>query len=139
MTKTSDEWRPVGHVVRPRPDGDLSRCAVARLHGYISQRRAAGAKPGDVVFTNPRNRRPYSRNVLSDHLKVYVDAVASRIVLGRRLPRLPSTYISGISFRRGALTRLANAGVQPTLIARFAHHQSIEAQLAYVCEVFVTR
>ena len=136
MTKTTEEWRPVGHVVRPRPDGDASRCAVSRLYDYIQHRRKHHATPSDPVFVNPRNRRAYSRNVLAAHLKTYVDCVASRVVLGHRLPKLPSAYISGISFRRGTLTRLANAGVHPTLIARYAHHKSIDAQMAYVCETY---
>ena len=71
---------------------------------------------------------------MNDHLKYYVDVVASRYVLGRRLPQLPSAYISGVSFRRGLLTRLANSGANPTLIAKFAHHRSIEAQMSYICE-----
>ena len=126
----------MGHVVRPRPDGDQSRCAVARLAAYIKLRRACHARPGDPVFVNPRNNKPYSRNVLADHLKTYVDCVASRLVLGHRLTRLPSYYVSGISFRRGTLTRLASAGVHPTLIARYAHHRSVDAQIAYVCETY---
>lgn len=136
LTKTTAEWRPVGHTIRPRPDGDATRCAVARLYAHYQLRRHQGAGPGDPIFLNPRNGRAYSRNVFNAHLKTYVNLVASRYVLGRRLPLLPAAYISGISFRRGLLTRLASQGVNPTLIARFAHHRSINAQLAYVCETY---
>ena len=137
-TKTTESWQPVGHVLRPRPDdgSDPTRCAVCRLQHLCERRRACGATDNDAVFVNPRNRRPYSRNVFAEHLKIYVDAVASRFVLGIRLPLPPSYYVSGISFRKGVLSRLSAAGVPAQLVARFANHRSISSQMAYVAETF---
>lgn len=135
-TKTTAEWQPVGHVIRARPDGNQSRCAVHRLEALINSRLAAGARPTDAIFINPRNRRPYSKNVFNSHLKTYIDQVASRYVLGQRLPRRPSAYISAISFRRGTLSRLAGAGVAATQIASFADHTDIGSQLHYICETY---
>ena len=135
-TKTTASWRPVGHVLRANPSGDRSRCAVHRLETLIVARLAAGADPTEPIFINPNNNRPYSRNVFVSHLKVYIDAVASRFILGRRLPRPASKYVSAISFRRGVLSRLAGANVPAQEIAVFADHAHIDSQLAYICETW---
>jgi hypothetical protein len=74
--------------------------------------------------------------VFVSHLKVYIDAVASRFILGRRLPRPASKYVSAISFRRGVLSRLAGANVPAQEIAVFADHAHIDSQLAYICETW---
>jgi hypothetical protein len=135
-TKTTASWRPVGHVLRANPSGDRSRCAVHRLEALVVARLAAGADPTEPIFINPNNNRPYSRNVFVSHLKVYIDAVASRFILGRRLPRPASKYVSAISFRRGVLSRLAGANVPAQEIAVFADHAHIDSQLAYICETW---
>ena len=135
-TKTTDTWQPVGHVLRPRPDGDGTRCAVTRLHELCCQRRADGASDLDPIFVNPRNNRAYSRSVFGDHLKIYVDAVASRFVLGVRLPAPPSHYISAVSFRKGVLSRLSACGAPAQLVAAFANHRNVSSQMSYVAETF---
>ena len=136
QTKTTASWQPVGHVLRANPTGDLRRCAVHRLEMLVQARLAAGAAPTEPIFINPSNRRAYSRNVFANHLKIYMDAVTSRYILGRRLPRPPSAYVSGISFRRGVLTRLAANNVSPQQIATFADHTDVNSQLAYVGETY---
>ena len=118
--KTTASWQPVGHVLQSHPGGDFERCAVHRLETLITARLAAGASPTDPIFINPRNRRPYSRNVFGDHLRDYINVVASRYVLGKRLHRPPGRYVSAVSFRRGTITRLSQAGRPPVEIARFA-------------------
>ena len=79
--KTTASWQPVGHVLQSHPGGDFERCAVHRLETLITARLAAGASPTDPIFINPRNRRPYSRNVFGDHLRDYINVVASRYVV----------------------------------------------------------
>lgn len=136
QTKTTAAWQPVGHVLQGHPSGDRERCAVLRLEDLINARLASGAKRTDPIFINPRNRLPYSRNVFVDHLRDYINVVASRYVLGRRLPRPPGSFVSAISFRRGAITRLSQAGRPPQEIARFAHHADVNSQRDYICETF---
>jgi hypothetical protein len=136
MTKTTSCWQPVGHCLRGNPTGDVSKCAVHRLEALIAERKAKGAQPTDPIFVNPRTGGAYSRNTFAAHLKVYVDAVASRYVLGRRLPKPPSAYVSGISFRRGVISRLAHAHAPPQQIAVYSDHRDINSQMHYICETY---
>ena len=48
----------------------------------------------------------------------------------------PSTFISGVSFRKAVLQKLKDGGLQPTQIATYATHSSIQAQMSYVAESF---
>jgi hypothetical protein len=137
-TKTTRSTQPVGHVLAANPDCDSEKCAVKCLKDQVLMRRSQGAGDDDVLFANPRTGRPYSRNVFTTRLKRLIDRVASRRVGGRRLPNPPSTYFSGVSFRKSVLTRLMEQGVSATRISAYAHHKSVHSQMNYVCENFET-
>ena len=77
-----------------------------------------------------------SRNVFTSRLKQRIDMVCSRWIGNTRLKRPPSSYMAGISFRKAVLQKLKDAGLQPTQIATYASHKSINAQMSYVAETY---
>lgn len=129
-------WQPVGHVISRNPDPESERCAVKRLLKQVELRERDGASRDDVLFSNPRTGKPYSKNVLNSRLKSLIDRVASRWIGDTRLPGKPSDFFSAVSFRKAVLTRLKEGGLSPTQIATYADHKSIQSQMAYVCETF---
>jgi hypothetical protein len=135
-TKTRHEYRPVGMILKKNPDEQASTCAVDSLWRQVCRRREQGASKNEVLFVNLNNNKPMSRNVFTTRLKKRVDMVCSRRIGNTRLKRPPSSYIAGISFRKAVLQKLKDAGLQPTQIATYASHKSINAQMSYVAETY---
>ena len=79
----------------------------------VELRERDGASRDDVLFSNPRTGKPYSKNVLNSRLKSLIDRVASRWIGDTRLPGKPSDFFSAVSFRKAVLTRLKE-GPRPT-------------------------
>ena len=123
-------------ILRANPSAEARTCAVKSLWRQVRRREREGATGGDVLFANPRIRKPYSRNVFTTRLKQRIDAVASSQIGDVKLRHRPSTYIAGISFRKAVLQKLKDANMKPTRIATYASHKSIQAQMAYVAETF---
>ena len=123
-------------VLRANQSPTAATCAVKSLWRQVKRREREGATRDDVLFWNPRIRKPYSRNVFTTRLKQRVNMVASTTIGGRQLPGQPSDYIAGISFRKAVLQKLKDAGMQPTRIATYASHASIRSQMSYVAETF---
>ena len=46
------------------------------------------------------------------------------------------SFLAGISFRKAVLQKLKDAGLQPTQIATYASHKSINSQMSYVAETY---
>ena len=135
-TKTRPGWNPVGMILRRNPNVNAVTCAVKSLWRQVRRRERQGAHGNGVLFWNPHNKRPYSRNVFTSRLKSRIDRVAKPTLGGRRLKEKPSAHISGVSFRKAVIQKLKDMGMQPTQIATYASHRNIQAQMSYVAETY---
>jgi len=133
-TKTRSAANPVGMSLVRNTDPLSKTCAVKSLWSQVRRRERQGATGRDVLFFNVRNKRPYSRNVFTTRLKSRVDAVAAKSIGKHNRQIKPSSYISGVSFRKAVMQKLKDGGHQPTQIATYATHKSSRSQMSYVTE-----